>query len=337
LAEFETPKISLLTPRILVSRLLGEKLLITGGGIFGLLLGLLFLMSSPPTYTATMLVAPPSVSQVQTQGLGSLGDMLGGTGAPESFKLYLQMIVSQGAADRMEHDHHVMQKVFGAQWDAQNNRWRPRTGLKAWISDALHVIIGRPPAPDAPSREDLQGFLQGSLRVDTPVVGASVRTISFSSADPNLAPQFLLWAHDAADHLVRESTRQRAVDMISYLRDRLPSVSNTDEHYALTNLLVEQERTLMLLSNGIDYSAMIVDPPVVPEKPFPSVGKTLVLFMFAGLGVTALWVIAVPKPQKGRMHALLASVNRWRNTTVSTLEAPPLRPGIRPEVHRHPQ
>jgi hypothetical protein len=339
LAEFETARRTLLTSRQLVSRLLREKLFIAGSGVFAMLLGLFFLIASQPTYTATMTVAPPSVSQTQTPGqmLGSLSDMLGGNGTPESFKLYLQMIVSQGTADRMEHDHHVMRQVFTGQWDAQNNRWRPRIGLRAMLSNALHALVGRPPVPDAPSVEDLGEFLQANLRVDTPVVGSSVRIVSFSNADPRMASQFLLWAHDAADHLVRESTRQRTIHMIGYLRDRLPAVANTDEHNALTNLLVDQERMLMLLSSGIDYSAMVVDPPLVPEKPFPAIGKTLALFLLAGLGAASLWVVSTPIPDGGRVRGLLARLTGWRRTATSLLQNRSSRPVASAEAGRHPQ
>jgi Chain length determinant protein len=292
------------------TRLLDGKWLIGGFAFAAFLLGCAYLLAAKPYFIATMTVAPPSASQMQsgTGGtiLSEIGNTLGGgsgSSAPDAFRLYLDMLTSQATAARLESEHHVMQHVFAAKWNAKSQRWNPRSGAIADMSNALHVILGRPNTADAPSIQDLADFLAGNLRVDTPVLGSPTRVISFTYPDAHYAAQILFWLHQSADELVRESTRARTIGNINYLRMRLPEVANTDEHYALSNLLTEQERDLTLLSNNVDYSAMAVSLPLTPDKPFPPITKTLFLFMLAGFFAGCVIVIVAPNPAGGRWRS----------------------------------
>lgn len=317
MVQIEHPSRTPYTVKDITSRLFREKWFVGGFAIGALCLGFLFLWASAPVYTATMTIAPPSASEMPTPGqaLSSLGGLLGGTGqSPDSFQLYLDLITSPAVTQRVEEEHHAMRAIFSQRWDAATHQWRARTGLEAFLSDRIRWLIGRPPNPTAPTIPDLTDFIAAGVIIDKPTLGAPERVISFTSGNPQLAAQMLLWLHKADNEIVRQTTLTRTLGTISYLRTQLPEVTNSDEHYALSNLLVEQERNLMLLSSGVDYSAMIIDPPITPMRPSPSIGKTLGLFFLTGFCIGCVLALFLPMPAGGRFRFCASYVGALLST-----------------------
>jgi hypothetical protein len=304
LVQIERPSRTIFTVKEITSQLFREKWFIGGWAIAALCLGFLFLWASAPVYTAMMTVAPPSASEMPTQGqvLSNLSSVLGSGQSPDSFLLYLDLITNPAVIQRVEDEHHVSQAIFSQRWDAATHQWRARTGLNAYLGNSIRRLIGRSPNPKAPTIDDLVDFITTGVSINKPALGSPERVISFTSNNPQLAAEILLWLHKADDEIVRQTTLTRTLGTMRYLRIQLPEVTNSDEHYALSNLLVEQERNLTLLSSGVDYSAMIVDPPITPVTPSPPIGKTLVLFFLAGFLIGCVFVLLLPAHAEGRFR-----------------------------------
>jgi hypothetical protein len=168
----------------------------------------------------------------------------------------------------------------------------------------LNAMLGRPPSPSSPQIQDLSKFIDGRLRVETPSLNSPARIMTFSYRDPQMAANFLLWIHQETDGIVRESTFQRTTGMIEYLQHKLPQVSNGDEHFALTQLLVSEEQNLMLLSTHLDYAATVVDPPIRPVTPTPPLSLTLLLSLVAGFATGCVLVLALPLATIEKINSL---------------------------------
>ncbi len=268
-------------------------------GLIGLVLAFTYLAISPPTFVAQMIVAPPAQGPSQGAQLGQTISALGfggllGRADPESFQMYENLIFSQAVAERIEKRHHVMQVLFASRWDPAQKRWRERTGLAATARGWLYGILGRSTGPATPSVQDLTSYIKARLRIDSPAVNSPIRIITFASNDPDFAAHMLRWLHDETDGIVRENIRRRTTKMIEYLTRDLPSVTNSDERYALTQVLVGQEQNLMLLTVSFDYSATVLDPPVPPVSSTPGIGITLITSLFVGLGLGTLIAMALP-------------------------------------------
>jgi Chain length determinant protein len=325
LPDNSAPAAEPITIQTLAARLWHGMWAVWGCAAIGLVLGLVFLAVVPPAYVANMKVAQPVQSAGQFSQSGGqfasafgLGGLLSGSDS-SAFRLYQDIITSETVAQRVEDHHHVMREIFAARWDKAENRWRPRSGLTASLSDMLNGLLGRPPSPSAPHIQDLAEFIDSHIRIDTPSLNSPVRVVSLSYSDPQMAANLLLWVHQETDAVVRGSSLQRTEGTIDYLRHQLPEVTNSDEHFALTQLLVAQEQNLMLLNTHVDYAATIVDPPIRPVRPTPSLGFTLLLSLVAGFAVGCLLTLALPRAvidkigSEGRVH-LARPVAYWQKS-----------------------
>jgi len=294
------------TVRDLIVRVYRRLLLVVICILLSCASAVFYLANSKPLYTATMTVAPPAQTGSATSSqLGQAFSAFGlssilGNSTPQSFDLYQNLLPSLTVLQRVEDRHHIIRQVFADRWDVVRQTWRPAMGLRAEVRDFIYRIIGRDiPSPE-PKIQDLVDYVRRHLSVDSVSLNSPVRVVSFTFTDPKVAADILRWLHEETDAVVRGNTRERTDGMIAYLRNQLPRVSNNDERNALTQLLTEQEQVLMLLTVGVDYSAVVVDPAVPPIVPSVSVEMVLIISFLVGLMLGVIIAIVIPSSRRRR-------------------------------------
>ena len=87
-----------------------------------------------------------------------------------------------------------------------------------------------------------------------------------------------------ADRLIRRDIRGDSQARVDYLNKAIAETGNIEHRRALTTLLMEQERLLMLVSIDQPYAATVIEPAASGDKPkWPDL--KLLYFGFGFLGI----------------------------------------------------
>lgn len=121
----------------------------------------------------------------------------------------------------------------------------------------------------------------------------------FWHPDPDYAAAFLTRLHEIIDRLIREDIAREARERVTYLRSLGFQTTNPEHRRALTDLLMEQERLLMLVSMDQPYAATIIELAGTGPKPeWPAPGLLLIAAMAAG--ALAGYLFSILRRDSGR-------------------------------------
>jgi hypothetical protein len=119
---------------------------------------------------------------------------------------------------------------------------------------------------------------------------SSARQLTYFHPDPQFAVYLIGAVHHIADGLIRKAVREEARARVDYLNTAIAQTSNPEHKRALTNLLMEQERVLMLVSIDQPYAAALIEPPITGIRPdWPDI--PLVLILFTGIGALLGFIV----------------------------------------------
>ena len=108
--------------------------------------------------------------------------------------------------------------------------------------------------------------------------------------------------HGFADDSVRRLALRRATENARFLAGRLAAVQNVDQKLSLSEILLEQERMIMLASSKVSYAATPSELAVPSPKPVtPKVGLTLNVGLLLGglIGLFSLFGIFLVRTMRG--------------------------------------
>ncbi len=244
-----------------VAALKRAKFFIAVGILTGICIAAFFLSAAVPFYRAQMIAGP-------TQTLEDAGErvFVESSGTNDAgFTRFETIVTGISVASSLLKDTKVFQ---GLQRDPQ-----------------LRIF-----APDEEwTPEKLSEYLKRRVRIE-PVGDTKLRRLVYYHASPDFAAYMLGRIHRAADVIIREDARVQAFQRVGYLRKTSAEISNPEHRRALTDLLVQQERLLMLASIDQPFAAAIIEPPSASARPrWPD--KTLTLFAFAVAGALAGFVV----------------------------------------------
>ena len=266
------------------------KIWIILGVALGLVAAVFYLNRATFLYTATMKVtaAPSSQSSSSSRlgalgGLASLAGMSVGATAASPFDIYLETLTTENVARRLASDPRIMRTVFKSDWNIQARRWEePRQGIRARLGRSLKQAIGVPVAIwRAPRERELAGFLSSQMEIlrdaKSPVV-----TITLRHSNPQFAAELLSAVNREADRLIRDNVLVRSRSYADYLSHRLPTVTVAEQREALTQVLSEQEKSIMMASSSVSFAATVVSGPVV--SPLPTKPNVMMVILVGILG-----------------------------------------------------
>lgn len=239
------------------------------------LLAILYLNFASYTYTAQIKIIPvQSTSSGFGRQLGGIASIARMNLPPENsvapFDLYMEELHSRTVADQLSNRQDLMLTIFGGEWDREHGQWRQPDSLIRPVSRFVKTLLGMPiSAWHAPDGARLQQYIASTVIATEELKKATV-TISFNHPDPKFAVAFLSALHQTADSIVRKRALEKATQYIDYLNVKITTVTVAEYRAALTNLLMEQEKTRMIASSSLPYAAELIDFPyasVGPTKP----------------------------------------------------------------------
>lgn len=267
---------------------------------------------SSPLYTATMLVAP--AASAGSGGLTGAASRyaslaaLAGIDLPSDeivtpFTEFTETIVSHVVAEQLHRKYKLLPKIFkaGWEWNAEAGEWSPRGGLAATVKGWIRAPFDLPPVAP-PTATALATYLKKQLSIST-VGTTGMRRIEFQHKDPEFAVRLLQWLHLEGDALIRKKAAARASRQIAYIEQKLRTVTSADHRRSLLQLLLDQEREMMMIQVDLPFAARVISAPAASDNPtFPRVVLLGALGILSGfiLGILLTFLIDMFRPPGGR-------------------------------------
>ena len=266
---------------------------ILGAALLGVMLALVYLNIATPKYSATLRVSAASTGGGLGGAMGQLGgiaamaglDFAQGSGAAASpFELYLDKLRSHANAKALARDPDVLRHIFYKEWNVEQRRWQEPDTLVRNLDNSLRRIAGQPRDYRPPDADKLAEYLTDKVGVtaakpkDPPLT-----TIYFEDRDPAFAATLLNRMHGFADDAVRRQALRRAVQNSRFLTGRLAMMQNVDQQRSLSEILLDQERQIMMASSSVSFAATPSQPAVTsPEPVRPKVPTTIIAGLLLG-------------------------------------------------------
>ncbi len=262
------------------------------------LLGLIVVRNSQHIYEASVILsASQSNAGLQGDPIKSTASILrnftlAGGSVTGRFTLFRQKLLAMDVAQRLMADYDFEYVIFQDQWDEKARAWRPPTGTKASFKRFVRGILGLPEWLP-PSEETMLKYMESNIEAihDTE---SDLLFLRYRREDPDFALNFLKALIATTDGLIREGEQAQTGEYIGYLNGRLVETDNVYLRNALTNLLVEQERKMMLSQSTLPFAAQTLDKASVSDYPVsPSITKTSIVFI--GIGFILGFVLGLAR------------------------------------------
>lgn len=239
------------------------KWFLVTGALVGILVAVLIIVTATPFYRAEMLVAP--VKPVTDMGDRDQVSMRDVDRETLEFERYVQILTGPA----------VVRAALKAEPE-----------LTAKLSDARRFWFLEPYDFSAPDK--LADWLKQAVALQ-PVGATPLRRILFEHPDGKVAQQVLMTLHITADAMIRAEVLQRTEERLRYLNATLAKAANPDHRRALTDLLLEQERTKMMVRMDRHFAATLVEAPFIqPRAVWPR--KSYILALLILVGMIAGWI-----------------------------------------------
>ena len=284
------------------------KWIIVGATALGFLWGIISAHSAGPSYVITVQLMPSDSDRDRVSAISSVTSLFGGQAdTPISrFKQFQVALFTPGMADVMDKKYHVLCGI-SPNCDPATNKWSPRGGFGALISSTGKFILGMPPRTDfKPTSVEFAQYIKSVVKTDLSREG--LLTLTMGSASPEFAKQFLSRLIVQANDYIKERDAESLRQYVDYLSAKLSNMENLSQREALQNLLLEQNRRLMLTRVNVPYAATPLDAPIaVTVSPIPIVIRWAAIgFIFGSI----IALLAGFAPHILRRDWLLARVRR---------------------------
>ena len=275
-------------------------------GLIGLVLGLAFgvysIWTTPPTYTVTIGVLPVDSTGDVAIGdsggaLSALAGLIGMSGGPvPKFTRFVSSLYATNVATIMDKKYDMVCLTFHC--NLKTHKW-PRHDDFSTQVQRIMANVAHMPDPDAPqTAKDLAAYTKA--RVDMVSDRTThVLTLSMDSRDPKFAVFYLRALVQATNDFIRQEDRSVIYPYVDYLNSKLSTNLNVAQRDALSSLLLDQERRLMLTSVDVPYAASIQDGPNISVANHATRMLTVDAFLglVLGFGAGVLWNLRASRQQ----------------------------------------
>jgi len=232
-----------------------------------MLFGTVLLMSLRPQYEASMIVAPVSEDQLRAGFVegrfvtAPAREVQVPLGAPD-FIRFEQSLRGAAVASLFFSMESVRPKLV------EDTMWR-------WGENRFERY------------EDVMVYLGRAVSIDPVGVTAS-RRITYRHPDPDFAAHMLQLIRKIDDQLIRVAVRNQTDEKIQWLKNELKKTLNPDHRTAIAELLMMEERRMMLLTLDAPFAVDVIeDAAVLPRPVVPNVylilGVSSILGMLGGV------------------------------------------------------
>jgi hypothetical protein len=256
--------------------------------VIGLLFGVYTVYDGGPSYMATIRVQPAASDTAfgNTSGAGSL--LAGLTGGIEGAQVP-KFIQFTYAMSSLEVAHALIQKydllcrVYHGECDVITHQWKPRhSTIRDLVVSATSRLSGLPDPNVGPRNPiDLAKYIENSVLADQLKKTDSVIALTYIHRNPQFAAQFLSQVVKATNDYVRAQSRETQKRYVEYLTSSAAQTTNVEQRQAIDNLLLQEERQLMMTEVDVPYAAQILDGPTV--TPVNHVLRTIAICTAIGM------------------------------------------------------
>jgi uncharacterized protein involved in exopolysaccharide biosynthesis len=238
-----------------------RRWMIVGISIIGLLLGIGVTMLTGGKYAVSMTLIPAETDLDKESTLQLSSILSNSTALPvPKFKQFQAELYSYQTAQMMDRRYGSLCEISADRCDIATRSWRPKPAWRKTLSLALSTVLGMPPAPETPDIDTLVRFIKSNVTI-TAEKTSSLTTLSMEVRDPEKGKQFLTRLVDAANQTIRNRDRADMRQYVDYLSKRLETLTSVGQRSALDNLLLTEERRLMLTNVQVAYAATPIDGP----------------------------------------------------------------------------
>lgn len=273
----------------------GGRWIVVAATITGLVWGIYSVATASPRFTAIVRIVPASGGE--SDGGAALGasNLLAGltggiatAGSVPKFMQFTATIHSIGVAELMDRRYGMLCRIYRGECDQKTHIWRKRkVDISAWLTAQI-ARLGHLPDPNGSrTTADLAGYLRGIVADRDKLTG--IVELSFIDSNPKFAAEFLSKAVTTTNDYLRGQDRDQQRKYVTYVADQVTSSTNVAQRETLSNLLLQQERKLMMTEVDTPYAATILDGPII--TPVNQVIKYLALYSLAGFVIGILLVL----------------------------------------------
>lgn len=280
----------------ILDQLWSGRIIIAVCFVLGLVYGAYSISSSGPLFSVEMSLLPAEGGSVDNNAsnsgaLGLLAGLTGGgLGQVPKFTQFLAALHSTGVAEVLDKKYAMTCRVFRGDCDQTTLQWRERTGLRPWFNGLLARLSGLPDPNGPRTPTELALYISGAV-VPTLDKTSEVVRLDYQSPRPDFAVNFMNVLVKTTNDYIRDQDRVVLQQYVAYLTDQASRATNVAQRDALDQLLLQQERKLMLTEVDVPYAASVLDGPMV--LPVNKALKTLAIFGALGLFAGALIAIGM--------------------------------------------
>lgn len=280
----------------LVKILLQKKLIIVASTFVFVAGGIFYSLSLPNIYQSYSVLAPAIDSDMSTlkrSQLGSLASIAGVLPSSPTDKTQetLEILKSKDFLRELLEEYDILPYLMASKsWDSQSNSVVFDDALynednKQWVRDVA------PPKLEKPSLQEAYLRFAEIFSVTQSRDNGMV-TISIKHVSPYIAQQWNQLIINKINNRVRSKVIQESETSIEYLRDQIKRTEISDLKLTFYELIKAQTEKAMLANTRPDYVFRVIDPPLVPElKIYPRRTIMVLMFAFAGIFLSSIWVI----------------------------------------------
>lgn len=239
------------------------------GAALGLAAAFLLLLFAVPHYRVSMLVAPaerPAQADIKTLLPDNPGFAL---------QYLANTVGAQDSTDFTRFEHILLGPAVAGRIGAED-----RQKIFEGMGQVCKFRFGCSPGRD--SAAAMAELFQKTVKIE-PVGNTKLRRVVFDHPSGAFGAWLLDRLYDEADRMIRAEVAERAHRRADYLKTVLGKTSHPDHRRALTSLLMEQERILMILAMDEPFAAIVAEPPAVSVRPvWPRRSLIFAGFAFAG-------------------------------------------------------
>lgn len=281
-----------------------------------------------PLYTAAVVVAPASDAGAgglasrlsQYSGIAALAGIdLPSNEVVTPFRQFTEIMTSPVVAERLAKKYDIMPTIFAGRWSWSPTEkvWTRQRGLLSPVTGWAREFFGLPPRPP-PSVGQLADYLHEKISMSE-IELTGMQRIMFRHKDPVFAVQMLAALHKEADGVIREESEMRTSRQIAYIERKLQTTTAADHRRSLVQLLLDQEKQMMMIQVNLPFAARIIEPPIAssaPTSPKPKLFLAGAIVLGAMLGIFIVFLIDALRPGPNASGAVDIQTARREDSTV---------------------
>ena len=265
----------------------------------------IYLHSTDRKYTITYTFQPVTEENegIQLKGLSGIASLAGlalptgGSGDFQTFRLLLQ---AEEVAKKLINRQAIMRQVFANEWNDQRKQFeQPEVSAKDQAITAIKTLLTGEERKSyiPPDAARLASWISEAFEISMDRATGFLELKSETS-NPELILKVMTSATTTTDRIIKDRFLASGRQSIKFYQNKIVAARSRESREALAQLIVREQRKLMLASNGNYFTARPLTAPSVSLYPTsPKSSLVLALAMVLG-GFFGAAIVLISKANK---------------------------------------